>query len=220
MTADKKILVAIGLLCFSASASAFRHLQTEGFTDPDYKGFTFKKAVILVQGASNEERGQIEKRLQEDLKDYGVDAVPYRSLLPPTRQWTPEQRQDVFLKEGVDAAIVVTAGASASSVIPMATQTFASASTNGTVNAYGNSANFNGYGASQNTSYNIMTAKSVAEFSAVLIDTVAGRTAWYVDITTKAAGTLFVSERGDAKAAVKGVVTQLRDDGHLLKPGK
>ena len=104
-----------------------------------------------MHGASNDERGQIEKRLQHDLREYGVDAVAYRSILPPTRQWTPDQRQDVFLKEGVDAALVVTAGASAASIIPVATQIFGTASANGTANAYGDSANLNAYGTLQST---------------------------------------------------------------------
>jgi hypothetical protein len=58
-------------------------------------------------------------------------------------------------------------------------------------------------------------AKSTAEFSAVLIEIAKNRTAWYVDVTTKAAGTLFVGEKGDAKAIVKGVVESLVKDGHL-----
>jgi len=52
-------------------------------------------------------------------------------------------------------------------------------------------------------SYDMVVAHSKADFSAVLIDTTNGRTAWYADITTKASGTLFVNEKGDTKGAVK-----------------
>ena len=67
------------------------------------------------------------------------------------------------------------------------------------------------------TSYNIVAASSVADFSAVLLDVSNARTAWYADITTKAQGTLFVGGKGDAKGAVKGVIEGLIDDDHLSK---
>jgi hypothetical protein len=41
--------------------------------------------------------------------------------------------------------------------------------------------------------------------------------AWYADVFTKAAGTLFVSAKGDAKGAVKGIVGGLEEDGHIGK---
>ena len=43
------------------------------------------------------------------------------------------------------------------------------------------------------------------------------RVAWYADIFTKAGGTLFVSGKGDAKAAAKGVIKGLIENGHLKK---
>jgi hypothetical protein len=51
----------------------------------------------------------------------------------------------------------------------------------------------------------------------VLIEPETARTVWYADITTKASGTLFVGEKGDAKGAVKGIIDSLFEDGHLVK---
>jgi hypothetical protein len=205
-------------MVMSLSANALRSLKVEGFTDPDFKGYTFKKAVLLVQNASNDSRSQIEERLVKEFKDHGVEAVSYRSLFPPTRTWTPEDTNAVLTREQVNAVVIVTVGASAASVIPVATQTFSHATVSGNAYTAGSSTTVNATGTSHSTSFNIVKANSAAEFSAVLIDAATGHTAWYADITTKAAGTLFVSEKGDDKAVVKGVVEGLEKDGHL--PGK
>jgi hypothetical protein len=77
--------------------------------------------------------------------------------------------------------------------------------------------NVRGTAATNSSTYDIIVARSKADFSAVLIDIATARTAWYADITVKAAGTAFVSEKGDAKGAVKGVIEGLVDDGHLVK---
>jgi hypothetical protein len=63
----------------------------------------------------------------------------------------------------------------------------------------------------------VYAARSTAEFSGVLFDLGANRVAWYADVFTKAAGTLFVSAKGDAKGAVKGIVGGLEEDGHIGK---
>jgi hypothetical protein len=81
-------------------------------------------------------------------------------------------------------------------------------STNGTVH---------GTATTRTTTHDVISASSKADFSAALIDVTNGRTAWYADITTKAGGTFFVGEKGDAKGAVKGVIEGLVDDGLLAK---
>ena len=215
MTRTSKAMLFMLLAAVSVSASAFRSLTTEGFTDPDFRGYMFHKAVLMVQNADNEGRTQIEERLTDDLKKHGVEVITYRNLFPPTREWTAETRDVILQREHVDAALIVTVGSSASSVIPVATQTFSSGTANGTVNTYGNSATVHASGYSNSTTYNVLSAHSKSEFSAVLIDMATHKTAWYADISTKAAGTLFVSEKGDAKAAVKGVMEGLEKEGHL-----
>jgi hypothetical protein len=220
MNRHLQVIVAAGLLMVSLSASALRSLKVEGFTDPDYKGYTFRKAVILVQKASNDSRTQIEERLAKGLKDHGVEAVSYRSLFPPTRNWTADETNAVLAREQINAVVIVTVGASAASVIPVATQTFSHATVSGNAYDSGSSTRFNATGTSDSTSYNLVSAHSAADFSAVLIDATTGHTVWYADITTKAAGTLFVGEKGDDKAVVKGVVEGLEKDGHFAAEKK
>lgn len=207
--------VAILLLMTCQSAYALRSLKVESYTDPDYQGYLPKKVVLLVANAPNEARSAIEERLVEQLAARHVTVIPYRQLLPPTRQWSEQDQVATLEKEGVDSGLIVTIGASASSVIPVATQTYSSANVFG---SYGSQGTFNANGAGVSTTYNIFSAKSSAEFSAVLLDIGKNRAIWYADITTKAGGTLFVGARGDAKAAVSGVIKGLEERGHLGRP--
>jgi hypothetical protein len=59
------------------------------------------------------------------------------------------------------------------------------------------------------------SAKSKAQFCAVLVDTSSWRTVWYCDVVTKAGGTWFVGSKRDAKAAAKAIVKTLKKNGHV-----
>lgn len=230
MTSGRRILTQFAaFLCtalLAQSAFAFRSTNVESFTDPDYKDFRPKKVVVMVRNAPNEVRSEVEERLIDKLSDFGVVALKERDLFPPTRDWTPEARSEILKKNGVDSSLIVVMGASSASIQNLGTQTFATTNVNGTLNATSNRAGPNtvnttgtvqGTATTNTTSYNLVVAHSKADFSAVLIDIATARTAWYADITVKAHGTAFVSDKGDAKGAVKGVMEGLEDDGHLSK---
>lgn len=219
------LLLICGLL-FSQIALAFRSTHVESFTDPDYKDFHPKKVLVMVREATNESRVQIEQRLIDKLAEFGVVGVKERDLFPPTRDWTPEARREILTKYDIDSSLIVAVGTSSASIRKVGSQTFGSTTYSGNVNATStrtgpNSVSTNGtVGGTANTnatSYDVFAANSKADFSAVLIDVTNGRTAWYADITTKAQGTLFVGEKGDAKGAVKGVIEGLLNERHLAK---
>lgn len=212
----KAAVLGLTLLA-SAQVLALRSTKVEGHTDPDYIGYQPKKVVLVVMGASTDMRQQIDERMTKALAEYGVQVFTERQVFPPTRQWTPEQMVEILQRQGFDSSIILAVGANSSQIIPVARQTYGSANTTGYVNPNGSfSANSTG----QSTSYNIVSAKSSAEFSAVLVEIGSGKTAWYGDIVTKAGGTLFVGAKGDAKASVKGVIEGLEEDGHILKPAR
>jgi hypothetical protein len=211
--AKRAALLAL-LLCLSVPAQAFRSIDVQSFTDPDYVGFQPKKVVVMVVGGSHEVTSEILERVTAQLAKKGIEAFPARSLFPPTRTWTEADQAAIYEKNEIDSGLIVTVGASASQIIPIATQTYGSANVFGNVNSSGS---FNAQGTSSSTSYNIMAAKSKAEFSAVLLDIKKNRTAWYADVLVKASGTLFVSEKGDAKGVVNGILEGLEDDGHVSK---
>lgn len=204
-------VLATGLMLASEQVQAFRSTKQESFTDPDYIGYRPATVVIMVIAEDGETRMEIEKRLTKELEKLGIVVYRQIDLFPPTREWSEEAQLEIYDKHKIEAGLIATVGASSSSVIPVATQTNSSTNVFGTYN--------NGYvnaqGTSSSTSYNIYNAKSKAQFSAVLLDLRANRVAWYVDVFTKAQGTLFVGSKGDAKAAVKGIIEGLEEDGHV-----
>lgn len=217
---NKPALMSIALLCaigFSSPTAAFRSTKVEGHTDPDFTDYQPKKVMIVVVGATTEMRQQIDERMSSSLSAYGVDARPERSVFPPTREWDDAMKNAVLAKQGFDSILIVGVGASSARIIPVAMQTYGSANTTGRVNQNGT---FNATTTGQSTTYNIMSAKSSAEFSGVLVEAATGRTVWFGDVITKAGGTLFVGEKGDAKASVKGVVEGLEENGHISRTSK
>lgn len=202
------------LFSLSFPAHGFRSIDVQSFTDPDYIGFQPKKVVVMVVGGTHEVTSEILERVTAQLAKKGIQAFAARKLFPPTRTWTEADQEAIYEKNEIDSGLIITVGASASQIIPVATQTYGSANVFGNVNSSGS---FNAQGTSSSTSYNIMGAKSKAEFSAVLLDIKKNRTAWYADVLVKASGTLFVSEKGDAKGVVNGILEGLEDDGHVSK---
>ena len=198
-------------------AAAFRSTKVEGHTDPDFVGYQPKTLMLEVVGADTEMRQQINERMVKEMSAFGVRVIPERDLFPPTRQWTPEQRFEILNRQGIEGGIIIAIGASSAQVVPIARQSYGTANTTGAV--HGNGA-FSANTTAQSASYNVLSAKSSAEFSAVLVDIKTGKVAWTGDILSKASGTLFVGSKGDAKASVKGVIDGLEEDGHIAKQGR
>jgi hypothetical protein len=197
------------LLGVASSAQAFGSTDVESFTDPDYVGFQPKRVLIQVLQAEPDMRTLVEDYIIKEFTKRGLTAIPERQVFIPTRQWTPTDRQEALAKSEIGVAIVITFGASAASVIPVATQTYGSAQAYRT----GNHASLNG----QATTYNIVKVTSKAQFSALLVDVKEGCTAWYADAVTKASGALFVGDKSDAKSVAGAAVKQLIEDGHIPK---
>jgi len=220
------LLMLLCVVAISGNALAFRSTNAESFTDPDYRDFRPRKIVLIVLNAPNDARQVIEEHLVDQLADFDVVAVKERDLFPPTREWTAEARAKIAADNDIDSSLIVAVGASSASIQSVGRQIFATTNISGTVtanstltspNTVTTNGTFRGTANTNSTSYDIVAARSTAEFSAVLVDVSTSRTAWYADVTTKASGTLFVGGKGDAKGAVRGVIDALVEDGHLSK---
>ncbi len=205
---------AFTMLATSGPALALRSTKVEGYTDPDFEGYRAKIMLLMVLGADMETRQTIEARAEEQFGRYGVKVITERSLFPPTREWSSAARAEILQDKLIDSALIIAAGAGSTEVIPFARQTFGSSTTN--ANVYDSGA-MTADSSGQSTSFNLVMKKSSAEFSAVLTEVASGRTVWFGDILTKAGGALFVGQKGDAKAAVKGVIDGLLERGHIAR---
>lgn len=209
----RTLSAAIVVLSFSSSVHALRSTTQESYTDPDYLGYRPRNVVLMVVTEDTALRLEVEERLTTELAVRGLTVFRQVDLFPPTRQWSEADQLAVYDREQIDSGIIVAAGASSSSVIPYATQTYSSGRVFGNYDS--SSGSFNATGSGTSTSSTLFTAKSKAEFSAVLLDIRSNRVAWYGDVFTKAGGTLFVGTRRDAKGAVKGIVEGLSENGHI-----
>jgi transposase len=75
----------------------------------------------------------------------------------------------------------------------------------------------NGSANTQSTTYNTNLSKSTAEFNAKILDVQSGRVVWYADLIVKAGGSLFTTNKGDAKGVSKKIVKALIDDNRIDK---
>ena len=138
------LMVFISIFIFSLiipefgvrDANALRSTKHESYTDPAYVDYRPHKILVVVERADNRGRQALQKKIKEKFAKFGVTAIGYRELLPPTRNWTAQEREAIYNRNGIDSILVVTAGASASSVFRIATQTYGTTRVTGRV--YGN----------------------------------------------------------------------------------
>jgi len=191
------------------TSHSFRSTKQESYTDPDYIDYQPKVVTILVLAENFEARNIIEERLIKGLEKRGIKVYLHDQLFPPTREWDEAQRKEIYDRYSIEAGIVVAVGTSSQDIVQVGSRTSGSA----TATSYGNSASAHG----SSTTTAIIRAKSNASFGGVLVDLSENRIAWTADIYTKAGGTLFVGDKGDAKAAAKGIIKGLIEHNHIPK---
>lgn len=206
LTAVASLFVVL-LLIPVDEAHALRSTKQESFTDPDYLGWQPTAVSVQVITDNLDVREIIEDRLTKDLQKRGIKVFIHEKLFPPTREWTDAQRTETYAKNAIQAAIIVGVGESSQEIRQYGSRSWGTTTTT----FQGNVATTQG----SSTSTPMVKAQSTAAFSALMIDVAEGRVAWTSDIYTKAGGTLFVGIKGDAKAAVKGIVAGLIESDHV-----
>src|SRR4051812_37291676 len=74
--------------------------------DPDYTTHQFQPPAVFADASQLEQRKLIEDVVVTELSERGVAARASIELLPPTRDYTPEERVDALLAANVDAVIL------------------------------------------------------------------------------------------------------------------
>ena len=77
------------------------------FTDPDAYGKSYGKVVVVADVGDLSDKLTIETKLVETLQEKGINAISSLSLLPPTREFTVMQENEVFAKNRIDGLVVV-----------------------------------------------------------------------------------------------------------------
>jgi len=101
-----KIKIAIILLTVFIISNC-THTKVVTFTDPDAIGKSYNRIGVVANVDDLSERVTIEEQMVETLMDNGISAVSSISLLPPTRDFTIEQENEIFKNNNIDALAVI-----------------------------------------------------------------------------------------------------------------
>jgi len=95
------------LLILILIVSSCTHTRVVSFTDPDAGGKLYNRIAVVANVNDLSDRLAIETKMVETLLDKGVNAVSSLSLLPPTREFTIVQENEIFKNNKVEALAVI-----------------------------------------------------------------------------------------------------------------
>ncbi len=78
-----------------------------GFVDPDYKTFKAQRLAVYADKVNLQTAQEIEDKCVWELKERAADAVSLLTILPPTREYTADDRSRLVKAAGVDAVLVI-----------------------------------------------------------------------------------------------------------------
>jgi len=156
------ILVMSILIAFNCT-----HTRVVSFTDPNAMNKLYHKIGVISNVEKLSDRLIIENKIVETLNDEGVSTISSLSVFPPTRDFTIDQENEILIKNGIDAILVIQitdAGFSISSE-PIRVQT---GSSNTTISGGGTA------------------RKAYGQLKISLVDIVTDQTMWVGDADTRA----------------------------------
>lgn len=187
------LLTLVG--CASTSVSTLRN--------PAIGNIAYSRILVSVPFQDIGLRRYAEYKFVKDFQDAGIYAFPAVDLLPPIKQYTPDEIKQVIEKNSIYAVMVVTltdTGRS-QSYVPQASQTSSSAT------VYGNSI----YGTSRTTtSGGYYISKPTMNFEINLYDVKTGDVAWKA--TTFTGGNAYAHTDTMINSLADDVVKKYQDD--------
>jgi len=99
-----KLVVLFVFILITASCT---HTRIVSFTDPDAGGKNYNRIAVVGTVEDLSDRLAIEKQMVKTLIQNGVNAVSSLSLLPPTRDFTLEQENEIFKNNNMEALVLI-----------------------------------------------------------------------------------------------------------------
>jgi hypothetical protein len=203
------LCAAITLILFSGCAST----SMTSFTDPAYRGTTFKRVLVVANVSDLEWRQKIETRIVQEFRSEGIYAMEGINLFPPTRAFTDSQKVELLVQNNIDSYIVIGVGESGIQQVYIP-QTGSSTKTEGRVDVYGNTATYEEKSTTRTYGgYNV--SKPWAHFDAKLYDVSRGDIAWVASATT--GGNAYANFNTVVNSFCGKTVEQLIKDGVVRK---
>lgn len=152
--------------------------KTTGFVDPDYRdrGYEVSKVVVQINGATMEETQLAEQKLSEKFNTHSVTAIKFTDIVPPTRDYSPEQVADLIRKTGADSLFSISISKdTVESYVPV---TYHPGITTSEVNTYGNHSYVSTYTTPGYTSGGYSTSSPIMASLSSLTDLKESREVW------------------------------------------
>lgn len=102
-----KIIKAAVLMMGTMIVINCTHTRLVSFTDANAANKLYHQIGIIANVENLSDRLTIENKIVETLKGKGVRTISSFSLFPPTRDFTIEQENEILIKNGVDAILVI-----------------------------------------------------------------------------------------------------------------
>jgi len=99
----KIVLLIISVLIISNCTET----KVVTFIDPDARGKSYNRIGVIANVEDLSERVAIEEKMVETLMDNNISAVSSISLLPPTREFTEKEENEIFKNNRIDALAII-----------------------------------------------------------------------------------------------------------------
>ena len=204
-------IVCTGLLYGCATSTI------TGFRDPDFPSKSFNSIVVFAHGMALEAAALVENQICDKITPTGCHSG--ESVLPPTRQYTPEEVKKYLTNSGADGVLIVALVGDRSETRYFGTVSnstaFGNFSHSGSVNFYGNNALWGGRSvgtiASQTISTPIYGHSRTALGQLGLFDLGSGSIVWIGEISVKGKGLLNITDKAFIGSATTEIAQKLRE---------
>jgi hypothetical protein len=96
-------LVLVLVITLSSCVST----KVSSLKDPDYRNKRFSRVLVIGNFDKIEMTKKMESELVSDLGERGIYAVANSDLLPPLREYTDDEKRNVFISEKLDCYLVL-----------------------------------------------------------------------------------------------------------------
>lgn len=210
------------LLCLPVLSGCGAISKITAFKDPAYSSKSFGTIVVFAQGMTFEAAVLVERQICERVAP--TNCVSGKSILPPTRQYTPEEVQSHLSDTRADGALIVVLVDDKSETRYFGNFThstsYGRANTYGSINFYGNNAFWSGKSYASMGTQTISTPmyghSRIAFGQLGLFELSSGNIAWIGEISVKGKGRLNVTDKAFIDSATIEIAKELKAAG-LIK---
>lgn len=220
-SAALSVFIAVALsACATSSVTAFK--------DPAFSSTAFGRVGVFAVGMNLDAAVEVERQVCEKLAPTPCEQG--KQVVPPTRQFTGEEVQQMLGARGIDAVLIVGLISDqadtryAGSVANASTYSTTTASTAGNVSVYGNTGWYNGTTNASTTTTGSATSTPIYNYSRLafgdlgLYDAATGAIAWRGQVKISGQGMLNVTDRAFISSATSGIAKELKASGFFPQP--